>query len=101
MSIAVSGRFKALENGQFAVRAASISTSLGVKYPITRRVVFTLPADAVVQRSSTTGFAEATTAQAAVVGERVTVQTGAFLPYFSYQLAGPGALAAATVLLRG
>jgi hypothetical protein len=31
----------------------------------------------------------------------VTVQTTAFLPYFSYQLAAPGTLAAANVLLRG
>ncbi|MEX2103498.1 MAG: M23 family metallopeptidase [Gaiellaceae bacterium] len=101
MTVTLSGRFKGLTNGQFAMRVAGISTSLGVKFPITRRVVFTLPADAVVQRSSTTGLAVATTAQTAVAGERVTVQTAAFLPYFSYQLAAPGALAAAHILLRG
>jgi hypothetical protein len=101
MTVRLSGRFKGLANGQFAMRVAGISTSLGAKYPITRRVVFTLPADAVVQRSTTTGLAVATTAQAAVVGERVTVQTGAFLPYFSYQLAAPGVLTAANILLRG
>ena len=100
MRVTLSGRFKGLPNGQLAVRVAGISTSLGAKYPITRRVVFVLPSDVVVQRSSTTGAAETTT-QTAVLGERITVETGAFLPYFSYQLAAPGVLSAATVLLRG
>jgi hypothetical protein len=100
MTITLSGRLKALESGQFAIRAASASTSLGVKYPITRRVVLTLPADAVVQRSTANGPVGAGLRDA-VIGERVTVQTTAFLPYFSYQLAAPGTLAAANVLLRG
>ena len=100
MTITLSGRLKALENGQFAMRSASASTSLGVKYPITRRVVLTLPDDALVQRSTDAGPVGAGLRDA-VVGERMTVQTTAFLPYFSYQLAAPGVLASANILLRG
>lgn len=101
MAVSVSGLFKATENGTFAVRVRRASTSLGVRYPIRRGVVLALPPDVVVQRSTPTGVAVATTGQSAVVGERVTVETTAFLPYFQYQLAAPGTLAASQILLRG
>jgi hypothetical protein len=101
MTVTVSGIFKTLENGLFAVGVRRVSTSLGERYSIRRRVWLALSTEAVVERVSSSGPAIATSAQSAVVGERVTVQTTEFAPWFVYQLAGPGRLAASSILLRG
>jgi hypothetical protein len=101
MTVTVSGIFRTFENGLFGLAVRRVSTSLGARFPIRRRVEVALPAEAVVERVSTTGDAAAATAQSAIVGERVTVTTTAFAPWYVYQLARPGRLAAASVLLRG
>jgi hypothetical protein len=100
MTVTLSGRVKTVTNERLEVRVRNIATSLGVKHPVRRAVSLALPTGVVVQRSTANGTV-ATGARDAVVGERVTVETTAFLPYFSYQLAAPGTLAAANILLRG
>jgi hypothetical protein len=100
MTVTVSGVVKAVGDGAIDVSVRHASTSLGVKYPIRRGVSLAIPSGAVVQRS-TAGGPVPVGVRDARVGERVTVHTSPFLPYYPYQLAAPGTLAAAQILLRG
>lgn len=100
MTVTLSGLVKTVTNERLEVRVRNVATSLGVQHRAHRAVSLALPTGVVVQRSSASGPVAAGLRDA-VVGEHVTVTTTAFLPYFSYQLAAPGALPADTVLLRG
>ena len=66
-----------------------------------RNVVVTVPPEAVVEREAGSQPAVAATTAGAVEGERVVVWTPPFTPTLRRQLAPPGELAAARILLRG
>ena len=100
VSLKVMGEVRWVD-GQFAVRVERVRLSTGWRSDVRRTVVVTVPPEATVEREAGNGPPVAAAAADAAEGERVVVWTTSFEPTLKHQLARPGELVAARVLLRG
>ena len=82
------------------VRTSSVRVSRWKRrYPFQRKVVFTLPSDATVQRITNSGRVAAAASDLGV-GDAIWFRTTQFAPSWTAQRAGAGILSVATITLR-
>lgn len=91
---------RAVEATVITVRISSVGLAGGDMWTVERDVTLTVPVDSIVEREKGAKTRKAKL-ESAEAGERVTVTTGPIELTLASQLARPGTLSAAHVLLRG